>query len=130
MITLSPGFILGGSGGSWEYALCNREHPKGLCRTRPLVLAIKADGTIPSCFLYRERLQERPAIGHISSGFQKVWFSKEHQRSIRTVERATCPEFCKLFRADRALGQLEQIVLSSGTVQPLADSEVDDPYFI
>lgn len=125
-----PGFVLGGVGGSWEYALGNREHPRGTCRTRPLVLTIKADGTIPSCFLYRERLQERPAIGHISIGFQRVWFSEEHRQSIQTVERTTCPEFCKLFRAERALEQLEQLFLSSSTIQPLADSEVDDPYFI
>lgn len=128
--TYRPSFILGGTGGSWEYALGNREHPSGICRTRPLVLTIKADGTIPSCFLYRERLRERLAIGHISRGFQRVWFSEEHQRSIQAVERSTCPEFCKLFRADRTLDRLEKLFLSSGTIQPLADSEVDNPYFI
>ena len=67
-------FVLGGVGGSWEHALGRQDHPGGLCRTRPLVLVVKADGTIPSCFLYRERLAERPVIGHISQGFKTVWF--------------------------------------------------------
>lgn len=125
-----PGFILGGSGGSWEYALEAQNHPVGICRTRPLVLTIKADGTIPSCFLYRERLNERPAIGHISQGFSNIWFSEEHKRSLQLFDRASCPDVCKLFRADRALERLEMITKAGNTIPMVDEAELDDPYFI
>ena len=124
------GFIFGGVGGSWEYAVGNRNHPTGVCRTRPLVLVIKADGTIPSCFLYRERLAERPAIGHISQGFRNVWYSEHHRQSIQAVDRITCPEFCKLYRAENALEQLEMSISSSVAIPVLKDAELDNPHFI
>jgi len=124
------GFIIGGVGGSWKYAVGDYKHPKGVCRTRPLVLAIKADGTIPSCFLYRERIAERPAIGHIAQGFAKVWFSERHRRNIQMTDRMACPQFCKLYRADIALEKLEKFVMSSTLVPILADSELDNPHFI
>jgi hypothetical protein len=66
-------FVLGGSGGSWgDQVLGLREQPSGPCRTRPLVMVIKADGTIPSCILFRERLGERPPLGNIADGFEAV----------------------------------------------------------
>ncbi len=125
-----PGFVLGGSGGSWDYALGQRGHPHGPCRTKPLVLTIKANGDIPSCFLYRERLEERPRIGHISEGFENVWFSKRNVESIQAVNRSDCPDVCKLFRADQALDKLEQAGQSGAVILTPADNELDDPYFI
>jgi len=124
------GFVLGGIGGSWDYAVGEKSHPTGLCRTRPLVLTIKADGTIPHCFLFRERLAERPAIGHISDGFKEIWFSERHRKLALLAERSHCPEFCKLYRADSALGRLENIIKSSQDIPETADSEVDNPHFI
>ena len=46
------------------------------------------------------------------------------------VERNDCPEFCKLYRAEHSLEQLEKFVLTTGTVPTLADLEVDNPHFI
>ncbi len=125
-----PGFIFGGSGGSWDYVLERRNHPSGLCRTKPLVLTIKANGDIPSCFLYRERLKERPRIGNISEGFENVWFSKRNIESIQAVNRSDCPDMCKLFRADQALDKLEQARQLGEIIPAPKDGELDDPYFI
>ena len=124
------GFILGGSGGSWENALGNQEHPSGLCRIRPLVLTIKSSGVIPSCFLYRDRLTERPAIGHISEGFLKVWFNKSHLQSIQTFNRSSCPDVCKFYRSQRALERLEILNVAGSNIPVIADTELDNPYFI
>lgn len=124
------GFVLGGVGGSWEYAVGRRSHPDGVCRVRPLVLTIKANGIIPSCFLYRERLAERPAIGHISQGFKETWFSEYHRQSIRTVNRVTCPEFCKLYRAEHALEQLEKLAAAGSAIPVIRSSELDNPHFL
>ena len=124
------GFIIGGEGGSWDHVLGVHQHPTGICRSRPLVLTVKANGTIPSCFLYRERLAERPGLGHISEGFEKLWFSESHAQSIRNFDRSSCPEVCKLYRAERALeiiGATEQNGEDFHTLDP---KEVDDPYFI
>lgn len=120
-----PGFILGGEGGSWPYVTRVSNQPSGYCKSRPLVLVIKADGTVPSCFLYRERLKERPAIGHISEGFEKLWFSEKHRESLGAVNRLNCPSVCKLFRADRALESLRQN--PAGNVD---ENEIDNIYFI
>ena len=120
------GFILGGASGSWPNMLGMERHPTGVCRTRPLVLVVKADGTIPTCFLYRERTEERPAIGLITEGFAKVWFSDVHRDSIRAFDRVTCPEVCKLYRTERALDALEK---GASIIAPSL-TELDDPYFI
>ncbi|GAB4151479.1 MAG: hypothetical protein Fur0021_15440 [Candidatus Promineifilaceae bacterium] len=125
-----PGFVLGGVGGSWEYAIGRKNQPSGNCRTRPLVLVIKADGTIPSCILFRERLDERPPIGHISQGFTKIWFSEEHMKSIRRVDRSICPSICKHFRADDALVLLENAIISGQDIPIFKSDETDNPYFI
>lgn len=124
----SDGFILGGTAGSWPHVLGKELHPTGRCRTRPLVLVVKADGTIPSCFLYRERLAERPAIGTIFQQFADVWFSETHTRSLQEVNRSTCPEVCKLYRTERALSALESSDNKESLV--LDDAELDDPHFI
>jgi MoaA/NifB/PqqE/SkfB family radical SAM enzyme len=120
------GFILGGSSGSWPNAIGNEKHPVGICRTRPMVLVVKADGTIPSCFLYRERTKERPSIGNIVDGFKEVWFSKLHQKSIRSFDRNTCPDVCKLYRTERALDSLEKNLPH----RVPNDEELDNPHFI
>lgn len=122
------GFILGGEGGFWPHVSNAQNQPTGLCRTRPLVLTIKANGTIPSCFLYRERLAERPALGHISQGFRHIWFSEAHEQSLRAVRRETCPAACKLYRADAALQILQDAAASP--VPSLTDAELDNPHFV
>lgn len=123
------GFILGGTGGSWPHVLGTQQHPEGVCRTRPLVLVVKADGTIPSCFLYRERLQERPAIGHISQGFAAVWYSDTHRASIQSVNRKDCPSVCKLYRAEHTLEAISDGE-NRGMDTELDASELDNPHFI
>lgn len=126
----SSSFVLGGTGGSWDYAIGKRQQPIGVCKTRPLVMVIKADGTIPSCILFRERLDERPALGKIADGFEPLWFSDAHKESLRRVDRMTCPNVCKHFRADEALTILEKALLA-GAAPPLVDAvEVDNPHFI
>jgi hypothetical protein len=70
-------------------------------------MVIKADGTIPSCILFRERLGERPPLGNIADGFDAVWYSERHRRSLAAVNRSTCPTVCKHFRADAALDEIE-----------------------
>ena len=123
------GFVLGGTGGSWDYVLGGKQQPIGSCRTRPLVLVIKADGTIPSCILFREKLDQRSALGHLSDGFTNVWFSESHKTSLSQIDRRTCPDVCKHFRADSALDILEEN-LPQGDELVLDPRTVDNPYFI
>jgi len=125
-----PAFVLGGSGGSWDHVLGIQRHPTGAYRTKPLVMVIKADGTIPSCFLFRERLRERPPIGNITDGFSAVWFSERHRRSIDAVDRSACPTVCKNFRADAALDQLEAAGTDVGCVALISAADIDNPHFI
>jgi hypothetical protein len=107
-----------------------REQPSGPCRTRPLVLVIKADGTIPSCILFRERLGERPPLGSIADGFQAVWFGDRHRHSLATVDRRSCPAVCKHFRADAALDEVERATACGGSPPEIADDVIDNPHFI
>ncbi len=123
-------FVLGGRGGSWDQVLGLREQPSGPCRTRPLVMVIKADGTIPSCILFRERLDERPPIGNIVDGFEAVWFSERHRRSLAAVDRRDCPTVCKHFRADAALDELEDATVNGDSAPAIAGDVIDNPHFI
>jgi MoaA/NifB/PqqE/SkfB family radical SAM enzyme len=123
-------FVLGGSGGSWDQVLGLREQPSGPCRTRPLVMVIKADGTIPSCILFRERLGERPPLGNIADGFEAVWFGERHRRSLATVNRRDCPTVCKHFRADAALDELEDATTRGGPAPAITGDVIDNPHFI
>jgi MoaA/NifB/PqqE/SkfB family radical SAM enzyme len=122
-------FVLGGAGGSWDQVLGVRPQPTGPCRTRPLVMVIKADGTIPSCILFRERMGERPPLGNIADGFDAVWFSERHHRSLAAVDRSTCPTVCKHFRADAALDEIEDA--TNGWPASAIDTDtIDNPHFI
>ena len=123
-------FVLGGSGGSWDQVLGLREQPSGPCRTRPLVMVIKADGTIPSCILFRERLVERPPLGNIADGFEAVWFSDRHRRSLAAVNRRDCPTVCKHFRADAALDELEDATANGDPAPAITGDAIDNPHFI
>lgn len=122
--------VLGGSGGSWDQVLGLREQPSGPCRTRPLVMVIKADGTIPSCILFRERLGARPPLGTIADGFQAVWFGDRHRRSLAAVNRRDCPAVCKHFRADAALDEMERATARGDSPPEIADDVIDNPHFI
>jgi MoaA/NifB/PqqE/SkfB family radical SAM enzyme len=121
--------VLGGSGGSWDHVLGLREQPSGPCRTRPLVMVIKADGTIPSCILFRDRLRERPPLGNIADGFDAVWFSERHRRSLVAVNRRDCPAVCKHFRADAALDEFQD-ASANGHSTPAVVGVIDNPHFI
>ena len=123
-------FALGGTGGSWDQVLGVRPHPTGPCRTRPLVMVIKADGTIPSCILFRERLKERPPLGNIADGFDAVWFSERHRRSLAAVNRSACPTVCKHFRADAALDEIEHVVADGDSAPAIDADTIDNPHFI
>jgi MoaA/NifB/PqqE/SkfB family radical SAM enzyme len=123
-------FVIGGSDGSWNYVLGNKAQPKGVCRTRPLVLVVKADGSIPSCFLFREKKDQRPFLGHISEGFKEVWFSEKHYQSIKSVNRETCPKVCKSFRADNTLDELENEIKLYGSLDSARNDDIDNPFFI
>ena len=117
------GFILGGS---WDYATKEKSHPRGPCIVRPLVLTIQADGTVPTCFLFRERAHERKPIGHIRQGFKPLWLSDAHQASIMAHDRRGCPTSCKLYRAQETLDTLR----SDPGIASLTDADVDNPHFI
>jgi hypothetical protein len=93
-------------------------------------MVIKADGTIPSCILFRERLGERPPLGDIADGFEAVWFSEHHRRSLATVNRRDCPTVCKHFRADAALDELEDATANGGSAPDIAGDAIDNPHFI
>lgn len=126
-----PALVLGGSGtGSWDHALGVQPHPTGRCRTRPLVMVIKADGTIPTCILFRDRMGERPPLGNIAHGFETVWFSERHRRSLAAVDRSTCPTVCKHFRADAVLDELEGAYARSEPPPPIEADTIDNPHFI
>jgi hypothetical protein len=93
-------------------------------------MVIKADGTIPSCILFRERLGERPPLGTIADGFQAVWFGDRHRRSLAAVNRRDCPAVCKHFRADAALDEMERATAHGDSPPEIADDVIDNPHFI
>ena len=121
---------LGGTGGSWDQVLGVRPQPTGPCRTRPLIMVIKADGTIPSCILFRERPSERPPLGNIADGFDAAWFSERHRRSLAAVSRSTCPTVCKHFRADGALDEIEDASANGYSAPAIEADMIDNPHFI
>ena len=93
-------------------------------------MVIKADGTIPSCILFRERLGERPPLGNIADDFEAVWFSERHRRSLAAVDRRDCPAVCKHFRADAALDEMEDAITNGGPAPDIASDGIDNPHFI
>ena len=92
-------------------------------------MVIKAAGTVPSCILFRDRLGERPPLGNIADGFQTVWLSERHRRSLAAVNRHACPSVCKHFRADAALDELEDATATGRSARAVADL-IDNPHFI
>ena len=116
-----PGFIVGGS---WDQRI-SKIHPKGPCFVRPMVLTVRADGSVPTCFLFRDRSDERPALGHISEGLDKFWFTESHKESILKFGRNECPDVCKFYRVQDALMHLKDNPDAS-----IEDSEIDNYKFI
>lgn len=124
-LTNNGNIVKGGRGGSWDYVTERLPHPTGQCLTRPLVMVIKADGYLASCFLFRNETADRPNIGYLSQGYQSIWFSETHRQQLLEVERGRCPSPCKAFRADAAAHQFMR------GEAPFVNPEVfTHPYFI
>ena len=121
--------ITGGSNGSWDFVLDPNQKPTGMCRVRPLVMVIKANGDIPQCFLYREST-EFPPFGNISNGYQMAWKNNPaHLETWQSIDMDHCPSVCKFFRVNRAVSEITkdsgENLLNSGSM-----FDHMHPYFI
>ncbi len=125
---LKYGSIVKATKGSWDFITSKKQRGSKSCLTRPLVMVIKANGDLASCFLFRNETRnnaKRPILGNIKQGYEAVWLGEAHRASLRAVNRDECPSPCKL---DRSNYTAEQVLAG---VQPFREvSQIQHTEFI